>query len=109
MLSRPSPHRIFLSRRKADGQHSPRVTTLASILSRVPTGVQSARRRMKVSMVQRSLLWVQNNETLVVGGAISLFAVSLTLGLCYDPVHHRRPCGSWRVHSCLRSLCKTSQ
>jgi hypothetical protein len=35
---------------------------------------------MEVSMFQRSFLWVQNNETLVVGGAMSLFSASLALG-----------------------------
>jgi len=35
---------------------------------------------MEVSMFQRSFLWVQNNEALVVGGVMSLFSASLALG-----------------------------
>jgi hypothetical protein len=35
---------------------------------------------MEASMFQRSALWVQNNEALVAGGAMSLFSASLALG-----------------------------
>jgi hypothetical protein len=31
-------------------------------------------------MVQRSLVWVQTHEALVVGGAMSVFSASLALG-----------------------------
>ena len=31
-------------------------------------------------MFQQSLVWVHNNEALVLGGAISLFSASLALG-----------------------------
>ena len=51
-----------------------------AVLNQPPTGVYSSRWCMEASMFQRSALWVQNNEALVAGGAMSLFSASLALG-----------------------------
>ena len=51
-----------------------------AVLNQPTTGVHSSSWRMEASMFQRSALWVQNNEALVVGGAMSLFSASLALG-----------------------------
>ena len=52
-----------------------------AVLNQPPTGVYSSRWCMEASMFQRSALWVQNNEALVAGGAMSLFSASLALGV----------------------------
>src|SRR4051812_23498821 len=64
----------------AGGSAGPVESTPRSASTCPPTGVHPARWCMEASMFQRSLVWVQNNKALVVGGAMSLFSASLTLG-----------------------------
>src|SRR4051812_18785235 len=52
------------------GSAGPVESTPRSASTCPPVGVHSARWCMEASMFQRSLVWVQNNEALVVGGAM---------------------------------------